>query len=53
MKKLTMSLPIVENDEIDFNYMETSITIQEKLAIKDVVIWKYKIIDKTKNIIIN
>jgi|GEM_PF-2856215 len=42
MKKLTISLPIVENDEIDFNYMETYITIQEKLAIKDVVIKKFR-----------
>ena len=37
----------------DFDYMEKYIKIQEKLAIKDVVLLKDKIIDKTKTIINN
>lgn len=53
MKNLTISLPITDKNEIDFEYMENYITIQEKLAIKDVVIWKNKLINKTKDVIIN
>ena len=51
MKNLTISLPITDKNEIDFKYMENYITIQEKLVIKDVVIWKNEIINKTNKII--
>lgn len=51
MKNLTISLPITDRNEINFEYMENYITIQEKLAIKDVVIWKDRIINNTKRII--
>lgn len=37
----------------DFEYMEKYIKVQEKLVIKDVVLFKDKIIDKTKTIVNN
>ena len=51
MKNLTILLPVDNNNNIDYKYMELYITTLEKLAIKEVVLWKDKIINKTKNII--
>lgn len=35
--------PIMPNGSIDYNFMETYITAQEKLAIKNVVLWKDRV----------
>ena len=47
----TLSLPVDENGEIDFEYMKKIIHIIKKLVVKDVVDWKDKIINKTKEIV--
>lgn len=39
------------NGEIDFSFMEKVIIITKKLAIKSVILWKDKIIEKTKDCI--
>ena len=44
-------LPISENGEIDYKYMENFIKAIEKLVIKDVVLWADKKIEATKNVI--
>ena len=44
-------LPISENGEIDYKYMENFIKAIEKLVIKDVVLWADKKIETTKNVI--
>ena len=44
-------LPINDKDEINFEFIETYITAIKKLVIKDIVNYKDKIIDKTKEII--
>lgn len=43
-------LPIDSNNEIDFDFMQDFITAQEKLVIKNVILWKDKIIEKTKEV---
>lgn len=46
-----VSLPVDSNKNLDFDTMEQLITIQEKLAIKNVVKWKDKIISTSKKCI--
>ena len=46
-----VSLPVDSNKNLDFDTMEQLITIQEKLAIKNVVKWKDKIINTSKKCI--
>lgn len=53
IQKDTITLPIKENGSINYDLMSLFIKAQEKLVIKDVVIWKDKIINKTKDLIIN
>lgn len=48
---LNIKLPINENNEIDFKYMETCISAVQKLVIKDVVDYADKKIKTTKQII--
>lgn len=48
IKMLKVRLPIVAEKEIDYEFMNNFIKAQEKLAIKDVVDWKDKVINKTK-----
>ena len=50
MKKMKIELPI-ENDKIDYKFMEDFIKVIEKLIIKDVVIWADKKIRLTKQLI--
>ena len=38
--KLKISLPVANNDEPDYNYMETYIKIQQKLVIQNVIYWQ-------------
>ena len=44
-----INLPI-ENNEINYNFMNTYIKAIEKLVIKNVVDWKDKIIKTTKDV---
>ena len=50
LKNIIIELP-TKNEQIDYEYMERYIQVIKKLAIKNVVIWKDKIINKTKEII--
>ena len=47
---MVVKLPVTEDGKIDFNFMENFIQLQKKLAIKDVVEWKDKIIETTKSV---
>lgn len=51
LKEQTILLPIKNNGELDFEYMENYIRAIEKLTIKDVVEYKDKMIALTKEII--
>ena len=51
VKENTIFLPIKRNGTADFAFMESFITAQQKLAIKDVVLWKDKVISTTKTVI--
>lgn len=46
-----ITLPITNMGEIDYNFMQTYITAIQKLAIKNVVLWKDKQIKATKKIV--
>lgn len=48
VKENTIFLPIKRNGTADFAFMESFITAQQKLAIKEVVLWKDKVISTTK-----
>ncbi|MGN1079489.1 MAG: restriction endonuclease subunit S [Alphaproteobacteria bacterium] len=48
IKKDLLWLPVIDDKSIDYHFMESFITAQQKLAIKDVVLWKNKIISTTK-----
>ena len=50
-KGTNILLPINENGEIDYEFMENFIKAIEKLVIKDVVLWADKKIETTKNVI--
>jgi len=51
IKKDSLSLPLNINNEIDYSFMQTYIKAIEKLVIKNVVDWKDKVINKTKEVI--
>ena len=51
IKKDTISLPVNNQGNIDFQYMESYIKAIQKLTIKNVVEYKNKVIDKTKEVI--
>ena len=53
IKEETIQLPITKTGELDYLYMENYIKAIEKLVIKDVVDWKDKIIEKTKDAVSN
>ena len=44
-------LPVNQNDEIDYEFMETYIRAIEKKVIKNVVDWKDKEIERTKDVV--
>ena len=50
-KGTNILLPINENGEIDYEFMENFIKAIEKLVIKDVVLWADKKIEATKKVI--
>lgn len=47
VKENIIFLPVKRNGAPDFAFMESFVTAQQKLAIKDVVLWKDKILSKT------
>lgn len=49
--EMIVKLPITEEGNIDFTFMENFIRVQKKLSIKDVVDWKDLVISKTKQVI--
>lgn len=51
LKENEIKLPVTENGEINFDYMEKYITAIEKLTIKNVVEYKDKLIEQTKKLV--
>lgn len=51
IKEMSISLPINESGEIDWEYMEKYIKATEKVVIRDVVEWKNEMIKKTKEVV--
>jgi len=51
LPELTIQLPITADNTPDFTYMEKYIKAQQKLVIKNVVLWKDKQINATKTAI--
>lgn len=50
LKSIEVSLPVTEDGAIDYDYMEHYIRAVEKLAIADVVKYKNKVVETTKQI---
>ena len=48
-----LALPITKTGEINFEYMELFISVQQKLAIKNVVKWKDKELEAYQNAVAN
>ena len=48
---MVIKLPVTEDGNINFAFMDNFVQAQKKLAIKDVVDWKDKIIVMTKRVI--
>lgn len=51
IKEMSISLPVKEFGEIDWEYMEKYIKATEKVVIRDVVDWKDEMIKKTKEVV--
>ena len=51
IQKDMIKLPVNDNGEIDFNFMETYISAIKKLTIKNVIDWRDKEIQTTKQVI--
>lgn len=51
IKEMSISLPINESGEIDWEYMEKYIKATEKIIIRDVMDWKDEMIKKTKEVV--
>lgn len=49
--ELNISLPILQENKIDYSFMETFIRAVEKLVIKDVVLYADKKLDATKKVV--
>lgn len=49
LKNVVIKLPVT-SDAPDFAFMESFITAQQKLAIRDVVLWKDKVISETRKV---
>ena len=50
IKNLKIKLPVKNNNEPDYDFMETYIRAIEKSVIKNVVEWKDKVINTTRSI---
>lgn len=53
LPKLSIYLPVNQQDEIDYEFMETYIRAIEKKVIKNVIDWKDKEIERTKDVVSN
>ncbi len=51
MSKMKIYLPITKSCTIDWDFMETLITAEARLAIRDVIAWRDKVIEKTKGVV--
>ena len=51
LKNIKIEMPVSSNGSIDYNFIETFINAQQKLAIKNIVDWRDKEIQTTKQII--
>ena len=51
LKNYSIVLPVKDNDEIDYEFMDFFIKAVEKICIKSVVDWKDRIIQTTKNVV--
>ncbi|MCI8273157.1 MAG: type II restriction endonuclease [Clostridia bacterium] len=51
IKKDIVNLPVKDDKTIDYEYMEKYINVIKKISIKSVILWKDKIIEKTKDCI--
>ena len=51
LKNYSIVLPVKNNDEIDYEFMDFFIKAVEKICIKSVVDWKDRIIQTTKNVV--
>ena len=49
--EMFVSLPITATSEIDWDFMQTLITAESRLAIRGVVAWKDKVIEKTREVV--
>ena len=48
--ELAVTLPAISDGTPDFTFMESFVAAQQKLAIRDVVLWKDKVISETRKI---
>lgn len=53
MSKMKINLPVTPSGVIDWDFMETLITAEARLAIRDVIAWRNKVIEKTKGVVAN
>ena len=51
MSDMKIYLPISSTGSIDWDFMETLITAEARLAIRGVIEWKDKVIAKTKELV--
>lgn len=53
LKNIEIELPVIDKNKIDYDFIEKFITAQQKLAIKNIVDWRDKQINATKQIVNN
>lgn len=53
LKNIEIELPVIDKNKIDYDFIEKFITAQQKLAIKNVVDWRNKQINATKQVVNN
>ena len=51
LKNIEIGLPVIDKNKIDYDFIEKFITAQQKLAIKNVVDWRDKQINTTKQLV--
>ena len=53
LKNIEIELPVIDKNKIDYDFIEKFITAQQKLVIKNVVDWRNKQINATKQVVNN
>lgn len=53
LKNIEIELPVIDKNKIDYDFIEKFITAQHKLAIKNLVDWRNKQINATKQVVNN